>query len=368
MKKLGLAILCILLFTGYGAATSIGAVPSSIDFGQVNPGESIEQPIYITVRSVSSQENFTITPSANGIGAGSLFTSERFDNQNEISEQPSEDWWGFEEATVGPRITVDGSELDMSALPELNGVSRGTLEVPENAEPGLRYGYINLNANPPQNARGAGNVGFVSPTRIRYSFYVSGNPERNLVVQDVRGFRTDTNRASVEVLLTNEGTVTTSSQDFEIDVLDGQGDNSATLEVSGLELEPGESEWTNAVWFGGDVDEGTYQIDGQVDYFTGSAYASGSFSLGDIVTVEEAPSDSPVSDGESERDTVPMWLVFMVLAILAVLMWSFDIEPSWILAIVGGLAISAFILLSGVSNYLLVVLLMAVGIVVYGVM
>jgi hypothetical protein len=47
-------------------------------------------------------------------------------------------------------------------------------------------------------------------------------------------------------------------------------------------------------------------------------------------------------------------------------MWGFDIEPFWIMLVIGVLAISALILLSGISNLLLLVLLIVVGIVIYG--
>ncbi len=360
-------VILVACFTLQVSATSIGAVPSSIQLGQVQPGEAIEQPIYVTVRSPVSQENFTIDPTATAIGAESMFNNPRIEEKQEISEQSASQWWSFETAVAGPRITIDEPRIDSRGLPELNGVSTGRLTIPDDAEPGYRYGHILLNPDTPQAAEGAGQVGFVSPTRVSYSFFVSGDPERDLTVQDIRGIRTGSNRASIEVLLTNEGTVTASTDEFEIDI-QRRDTTVDTLTVSRVTLEPGESQWTNAYWRGPQVESGEYYLDGRVDYFTGNAYASGSFSLGDIVTVEEAPDDSPINSSQDSREEVPIWLVFMVLAILTVLMWSFDIEPFWILAIIGGLAIASFILLSGVSNYLLVVLLMAVGIVVYGVM
>jgi hypothetical protein len=118
---------------------------------------------------------------------------------------------------------------------------------------------------------------------------------------------------------------------------------------------------------GGGIEEGTYQIDGNVNYMTGSATASGSFSLPGFDVVEVVPSDD---GGEGSQEDggggLPVWLVVMVLALLGVLMWGFDIEPFWILVVVGVLGISAFILMSGLPNFLLAVLLIMVGIVIYG--
>ncbi len=359
MKKFFILSIFI-LSTVYGVAgASVGAVPGNLNFGEVEPGDTIEQDIYIRT---NFGNNFTVSPSVSSDRSSNIFD---IDRSYSISEQGSSEWITVEEGIVDPdqRRTV---ELDGGSSTSVSGEFPLTLEVPEDAEPGLHFGRIRLNADISGEEGGAGTINFGEAV-IRYSMEVEGHADRDKVVQDVRGFRTSEDEASIEVLLSNTGTVTTSSQSFDIDVLDSRGENVETLRVSGLRLEPGETEWTNARWRGDNVNEGTYQIDGEVDYLTGSAFASGSFSLDDIVQV--VPEDSPtVDDEESERATVPLWLVFMVLALLGVLMWSFDIEPFWILAIVGGLAVASFILLSGVSNYLLVVLLMTVGIVVYGVM
>ena len=241
------------------------------------------------------------------------------------------------------------------------------MDIPENAEPGYRYGNIRLNPQFTDLEQEGSGARVVTPTRIPYSFRVAGEVERNIIAQDVRGFRLGEDRAAVEVLLRNQGTVTTSTEEFEMEVFDSNRNVETTLQASGTILGPGESQWVDASWTDRNgVEEGNYQIDGEVDYFTGSAYASGSFSLPDFDVVEVRPDDSPAVDNEDERESVPLWLVVMVLVILGVLMWSFGIEPFWILAIVGFIGISAFILMSGISNMLLVVLLIVVGIVVYG--
>ena len=353
----------VLLFASLGASNSVGIVPGSIDFGEIEAGETIEQDVFVRTSGFSSE--YQIHPRVSNMRKSMLFSSS-FEGYNEVSEQSHSDWFNIESVTVDPSTDIDNSEVPMTNPPRVDGRFTVGLNVPSDAEPGYRRGRIRLNPDIEADGDGAGAL-TIGETRMSYEFNVPGEVERDINVQDVRGFRLGEDEASVELLLTNRGTVTTSTERFEVDILDQSGSSSATLRASGTILEPGESEWTNALWTGESVDEGTYQIDGELDYLTGSAYASGSFSLSDIVEV--VPEDSPtVEDEESERATVPLWLVFMVLALLGVLMWSFDIDPFWILAIVGGLAVAAFILLSGVSNYLLVVLLMTVGIVVYGVM
>lgn len=354
----------LFLFSGFVVSISIGTAPGSLDLGTVNPGSTVQQNIYISVDDVG--ENFTVYPSANSIESTSLFSGD-IENRDEISEQASTGWWRFEEPTIDPSTDLNDSEIEISGVPTVQGVMAATLEVPEDAEPGYRYGTIRLNPQlsaPNQSGSGAR---IVTPTRLSYSFRVAGEVRRNIVVDDVRAFRLGEDQAAVEVLLRNEGTVTTSTENFQIDVLDATGATEATLTAGDAVLEPGEERYVEASWGSENgIEEGAYQIDGEVGYLTGRATASGSFSLPGFDVVEVRPDDSPAVDGEQDRGGLPLWLVAMILVLLGVLMWSFGIDPFWILLIVGVLGISAFILMSGISNYLLILLLMVVGIVVYG--
>lgn len=360
LKQVAVLILLVMM-SGFAYSASVGTAPGFMDFGEIEQGETYEHTVYITSNFDS---NFTVNPSFTNPRQSMVFNDAR-DERYDTSEYGIDGWVYLEDnVLVEPEIT-NTRELMDGRFVNANGEFTLTVEIPYDAEPGYHYGRIRLNPEISTDDGGPGslNLGETAPS---FRFRVPGDAERQVTVQDVRGFRTDDDQASVEVLLRNTGTVTTSAQNFEADILNSRGESVETLTISGVKLAPGESEWTNARWTGENVDEGNYQLDGEVDYLTGQAYASGSFSLSDIVQV--IPEDSPEVEGEEEQETVPLWLIFMVLALMAVLMWSFDIEPFWILAIVGFLAVAAFILMSGVSNILLVVLLMVMGIVVYGVM
>lgn len=366
MIRKALLAMTLFLFSGLALSYSVGTVPGSLDLGTVEPGSTVEQNIYVTVSDVD--QNFTVSPYANGVSPSTLFSGD-IENRDEISEQASTDWWRFDEPTIDPSTELSDSEIEDSGVPSVQGVMAATLEVPEDAEPGYRYGHIRVN---PQfsdpNSSGSG-ARIVTPTRLSYSFRVAGEVRRNIVVDSsqTRAFRLGEEEAAVEVLLRNEGTVTTSTEDFQVDVLDATGATEATLTAGDAVLEPGEERYVEASWGSEDgIEEGAYQIDGRVDYLTGEATASGSFSLPGFDVVEVRPDDSPGSDEQDGRGGLPLWLVAMILVLLGVLMWSFGIDPFWILLIVGIFGISAFILMSGISNYLLILLLMVVGIVVYG--
>lgn len=357
--RASLVMVLVVVFSGLGAAAFPGMTPSSIDIDSVEPGEEVEQRIWFE-EEVPENQTLSIDVSVSEISAGTLF-SDSYSNHEEISEQRISDWWSFEIEPLRAEneFSPEGSDEVYQGYVDLR------LDVPSDAEPGLRHGVIDMDpvVETDDEADPGGQVGFAFSPNLPYTVYVEGTPQRDITVQDVRGFRTDEDQASVEVLLTNTGTVTASTDSFEIDVLDGRGAVVDTLSVSGTSLEPGDSEWVNAFMSDG-VEEGDFQVDGEVDYFTGRAYASGSFSLGDIIEVEEAPDDSPVT-GDEPEETVPLWLVVMILALMAVLMWAFDIEPFWILVITGFIGLSALILMSGISNWLLILLVMTVGVAVY---
>lgn len=359
-RKFLLLAISSLFFVGLGTSASVGTVPGFIDFGEVEPGSTVEHTVYITT---NFDNNFTVNPSARS-GSQSMMFMESQDARYETSEEDIKSWVELpQNAEVDPnnRYRVDVGGSPANAYGEFDV----TIRVPSDAEPGYHYGRIRLNPEIPAESQRAGTTNW-GETVPNFRFRVTGNAEREVQVQDVRGFRLGETQAAIEVLLNNRGTVTTTVENFEINIFDSTRNQEASLRVSGTTLTPGESEWVDANWDSNSaLEQDTYQIDGNIDYLTGSSTASGSFSLPGFDVVEVRPDDSPATDSE-ERGGLPLWLVVMVLVIFAVLMWSFGIDPFWMLLIIGVLGISAFILMSGLSNILLLVLLIVVSIVVYG--
>ena len=365
MKKVYFKLLMlfglVLISSSSVLSASVGTIPGSLSFNDIDRGNSIERSVYVQAFDVGA--NFSVNPTFSSYVSSSMFDEEN-DRIYSYSQQGSSDWFEAEEVTVNPETsyTVSGGGTESSVEGQFNL----TLNVPDEAEPGIHRGFLRLNADIGTTGGTPGTSNIVE-TRIPYTITVPGEVQRNIVVQDVRAFRLGEDEAAVEVLLRNEGTVTTSTEDFQVDVLDATGATEATLTAGDAVLEPDEERYVEASWGSEDgIEEGAYQIDGEVDYLTGQATASGSFSLPGFDVVEVRPDDSPGSDEQDGRGGLPLWLVAMILVLLGVLMWSFGIDPFWILLIVGIFGISAFILMSGISNYLLILLLMVVGIVVYG--
>jgi hypothetical protein len=354
-RKLALISVILVFLSSLGLSASVGTIPGFIEIGEVERGETVQQEVYV---STNFQQSFSVEPTVTE-GSYSYLTGDS-DNRFQTSEQDLNSWVSVENIEVDPSTSVGPEDVDA------DGSFTLTLNVPGDAEPGYHYGKIELNPQLGNSANSPGTVNW-GETVPYFSFRVPGNAERDLQVQNVRAFRLDGNLAAVEALIANTGTVTASTAGMNLDIYNSNRNQVTTVDFADVTLPPDgpdSSQWVEAYWKEpGGIQEGAYQVNGSLDYFTGRATASSSFSLPGFDVVEVRPGDD---DSSSQSDGgIPIWLVFMILIVLAVLMWSFDVEPFWILLIVGFLGISAFILVSGLPNLLLIILLMLVGIVLY---
>jgi hypothetical protein len=360
-KKLVTLFFFTVVLSGLVSSAALGTVPGNIDFGTVEPGETVSTDLYLTV-SDFPQDVIRLDPQISSTASLQLDDSGDPDRYA-ISQEDFSDWISLENSVVNVSSSRE-VQLENGAV-NSDGRVTVVLEVPRDAEPGHHYGQLNLNPGV-STGSGGGSINW-GETVPGIHFRVPGNAERQVSARDVRAFRRGQSSALVEVLLVNTGTVTVDTEGFTLDVLDAQGDVETTLPLSGTKLAPdgpNSSEWVQAYWdSGGQIGEGAYEVSGDVNYITGAATASGSFTLPGINRIEVRPEDP--DDPSSGGGGVPIWLVVILLSILGVLMWGFDIEPFWILTVLGVLGISAFILLSGISNMLIPVLLIVVGAIVY---
>lgn len=359
-SKLYFLVVSFLLVSANVSASSIGTVPGFLEFGEVEEGETISQEIYITS---TFDSELTLNPELTS-GAGNAFEEDepaRF----ETSEESIESWTSIDQNVIVSQNNSETITLEDGTNVVAEGKFTVEIDIPSDAEPGYHYGTIRLNPefSSEEGVTGTRNWGEAVPY-IR--FKVKGNADRQVSVQDIRAFRRDQSIADIEVLLRNTGSVTVSTNYGDLDILSTNKENEGDFNIEGVTLEPGESQWVSGAWSeNSKIEQGTFQVNGRVDYITGNAVASGSFSLPGINQVEVRPEEDS-SDTSEEKDSVPIWFVTIVLVILGVLMWGFEIEPFWIVVVLGVLGISAFILLSGLPNFLLLILIVVVGIVIYG--
>ena len=342
-----------------GISTSVGAIPGNVDFGEVQPGTSEEVKLYL--RSSDIREEYVVEPSLSEMRSERKF-SDNFDGREEVSEENAKEWFDIGQQEIDPNSIIEDPDLDIENPPNVEGVVEVSLDVPEDAEPGYRRGIIYLNPELESEGPSGAGASLIGEARITYQLKVSGRAERDVEITDLRAFRMSEDEVSVEVRLENTGTVTASTSRVQVGVQDSSGNNLATVNTGGSSLEPRESRWVASEWNEDRIDEGRYYMEGEMDYITGEAYISDSVNLPGIDRVEVVPDDSPASEQESN---LPSWLVVMILVVLGVLMWSFEIDPVWIFGIIGVLGISGFILISGLSNVLLAGVLIPALLIIY---
>ena len=355
MRKAILPLL-FAVFSGAVLAQSVGVAPASISFGDIQRGETQEVTLYITSNADSP---FNVDPSYE-----SPFTSEMFSTSDApmVSEEDISDWIVFPEESYG--VTPDEGRLVSVGGSSVfaNGNVTFEINVPRDAEPGIHGGRIRLT---PQTSEGTGyGASVVTQSSAMIEFTVPGEVERNLQLVDVNAYRMQENTVRIDTQIRNRGTVTATANATRFIIENFVGENLQRISGGSVQLQPQESEWITSYWTGDDIQSGEYTLKGSVNYMTGSSFASRGFNVSESVNV--TPPETPVNTGEEDQqDSIPLWMVAMFLALIGVLMYSFEIDPIWIVAITGFIGAAAFILMTEVSNNLLLVLLTSAAIIMY---
>lgn len=356
--------LMIIGFLTQASAISVGAVPGVNDLGEVDRGKTYEVNFYLTT---SAEQNVVVKPEI-----GPPLTSIMFPSQNRgydfepehASEEAIADWVTFrqEEFTANPEEETVVNLEDGGA--RVNGKITFDLKIPDNAEPGYHAASIDLH---PELAGGSGpqvvTLGVTQPTVV---FEVPGRAERSLEVMRVNGLRSGDGRARIDLVVRNTGTVTTSLHDGDLQVLDGTGTKMTDLVPGKRRIKPGEVEVFQTSWDNhpNDIEAGEYIVRGEANYITGNALVDETINIRDFIEIQQTENRTGEPGGE-KKETLPTWLILMLLILLGVIMYSFDIDPVWIVMIVGFAAISAFVLIMGLPTYLIVIALIMMAAVMY---
>lgn len=366
-KKAAIALLIFFITNAY--APTLTMSPGEADLGTMSRGETREIDLAIAVRGVSGQGGLTLNPSCGQVLSSRIFQAGSLENiePSEYSQQPICDWIRF----TKPKFAVDPSQRRSFEINggqvQANGKVTFELTVPEDpeaAEPGYHAFQISLNPKPAE----GGAFSFANWIISKGNFYfrVPGRATRNVEMTDVRAVRTGQNSAQVIVRLTNQGTVTTQLRSGQAAVVNQNNRRMGTINLDGRKLEPGESALFEANWAGNSVKAGSFGIEGTANYVTGKAYLSGNFILQDVIKerIEVRNPEQGSGDGESGKGS-PTWLVVMFLVLVGILMYSFDFDPFWIVAILGFLGFTALILMTSLPAVLIPVILILSAIIYY---
>lgn len=359
LKKTFLAVLIILMFSGLAFSASVGTAPGFLDMGEIEPGETIEETIYITT---NFDDTFVIRPE---LRAGPITAMFRETNEmrHETSEKDISEWIEVQEqAEIDPNETTTHRLEDGSAV-RANGKFDFEIRAPPNAEPGYHYGSFNLNPEIQAEGDGAGSVNW-GETRPNFRFRVSGYAERDIQVTNIEGIRIGENRVQLIKQIRNSGTVTTRLRSGTADIVNENNEKVGEIRTSRATLEPGEIAEIDNTWNSEEVEGGSYSVEGTASYRTGETYISGDFVVTDIIrerqTVEE-PSGGEVE----ETGGVPFTLILIFMVVLGVLLYLFELNFLWLVLFAGFSGIILFVLFSAASNYLILILLATTTLMLY---
>jgi hypothetical protein len=359
MKKLWLATLLLLLI-GFTASQSTGTRPGFQNIGTVPAGQTQIVNFYLTSSGYDSPYPVSVS-AEEPLSSRMLDPVESPVEVEEYSEEPIDSWMDFTQ----DQFTVDPNNATTYVLPngdtiEAEGRIRMYLRVPSNAEPGWHAGAISISPQIDSSGTGFGSQ-VQAVTQPTFVFRVPGNAERRLEVVDARGIRTGEDTARIDIRVANRGSVTTSIAGGEIDVYNRETRERVDSMILGnMEFRPQRSRVISTTMRSG-VEQGSFRLNGSIDYWSSEAFIGGqTFGLSSQIQTEPADPEEFGEDGaQNNGSNTPIWLPILFVILVAVVLYSFDFDLFWIAVIAGFLAIALFIIMSPVSNWLLVILLTA---------
>jgi len=341
-------ILCI--FVSSGAAEYVGVAPGVKDLGTLEKGERYKVEFYLVT---NIDDTFTVRPSYSRPNP-QIYMKESRGRYNfipsEASQEDIESWLRFPEST----IAVDPSTEQIISLQQ-GGVAnaKGSVEffirVPKDAEPGYHAGAIEVSPKLNVNAGGGAAVQTLGLSQFVFVFKVPGEAQRSLNVLDVNALRTNQDKVRFDYLLKNNGTVTVRVNRADTTLYNQFGNSTGVITTGGNYIEPGQTKVVNSYWKGNNVEAGDFRVRGEMNYLTGNSFIDKTISVSDYVQIQSSSENGDTDSG----DVLPWWLVVMLLALLGVIMYYFEIDPVWIAGLMGFLTVSAFVLFFNLPVYLI---------------
>lgn len=358
-----LLIVSIVFLSGVVQAPSLNVAPSQMELGEVQRGETYEYNIYINPRNTGGPVE--VSAQKQGPFFSTMFNNSEV-NENRVSQQDITTWIELQEDSViadpadtrGYETMDGGSVLAAAVIPvEIN--------VPRDAEPGFHAARIGFSASGVDGGSGFSTSNWVLPF-IEVSMEVPGNAEREVTMEDAQFLRIGQNQAQIITMLQNTGTVTTHFEGANVDILNSNGEKVGEVNLNSATIEPGEFQEVDAIWRNENLEPGTYELSGTGDYITGRFFIGAQGSIEQAIQ-ERVEVEDPSGESTGEGSDMPTWLVAMIIMLLAVIMYSFEIDPLWIVLIIGMVSISAFVIMTSLPLYLIAItLILGILMIYYG--
>ncbi|MFB6145047.1 MAG: hypothetical protein ABEJ99_00905, partial [Candidatus Nanohaloarchaea archaeon] len=363
MRKL-LAITLLVAVVPLAASQSIGMAPSSYQVSGVEPGESIDFTVYLTLSG--TDRNVTVQPKVLPAKESAIFNGDDVIDEDAYSEQEVNDWvqWDSQSYELSPG-SQETYQLPNGDTVVANGRMSGTLQVPDNAEPG--YHAFQLGVNPQFSQASGFGATVYGVTRTRYVFRVSGDATRKIEVSGVSARRVGEQEVQFVFELENTGTVTTSVTGGGFSIIGSDGNKVGASRVGATQIPPGSTREVETRWVKNNLEGGNYRLRGSADYRTGEAF------FDETVTITQAPRDPIQVDNPDQQEgssgpqqaSAPLLLILVAVLGTGSVLYAFGLDMLWALLLAGFAGIAIFIITSGLPVYVLALMLMGAGAVVY---
>lgn len=279
----------------------------------------------------------------------------------DVSRESFSDWIEFPNAGE----SVDPDEKVNAGDATFEGAINYSLTVPESAEPGWHVGRIRLAPRFPSEVEGSA-VSLRATIQPIIVFRVPGEVDREFEVESSQGFRVAPNRALGSITVRNTGTVTSLLDTGTLNITGPQGYTETSTNTQ-YRLSPGERTRMRVYWSSEPLPAGNYEAQGALPHMTGAAFVDTSFTVTDFVNenVDITDPEGNQTGLAGETGGTSTWLIIGVLVLLGVLMYSFEIDPVWIIALLGVLGVAAVVLTTPLPDALAAVAIVLVAVVMY---
>ncbi len=289
-------------------ALSLGAAPGAMDIGELQPGKQYEVDFYL----VTNSENDLVTSLSFLESRKTMFERNATGHYtfipDEASEEDMKEWLSFLRNVVVvsnkksfPVKFRDGTTVNANEKVTV------VLNVPQDAEPGYHTFEAVLSPDVPVKTGGGAGVAMIGVTRPFFVFKIPGVAERKGTIDGMAGSRMG-NRAVVDVLFRNMGTVTVSAKISTLNVYDEMGNYVGTYNGGYIKVPPKSTGIVQVVWPDRDMDkQKTIKVEATVDYVTGQSVKEA------MITI---PKGGITAKAEMKAEEFPWWIIILIIGLV----------------------------------------------------
>lgn len=303
-----LSLALTLLFTmSQARAISLGAAPGVMEIGELEPGREYAVDFYLVTNSPNDLlTRFSFIESRRSMFDHNVTGRYTF-IPAEASEEDMSSWLSFLRNSVivseRDKFTVrfpDGSVVNA------NEKVTTIIDVPEDAEPGYHTYEIVMKPDMPSGGLGTG-VSAIGITRPFFIFKVPGVARREGEIEGIAGSRSG-DKATVDVLFRNSGTVTMSAKVSSLKVYNETGYYVDTYEGGYVMVPPKSTGILKVIWRDRDgTEQKNIKVEATVNYLTGKVTKEA------MVTIPKAGVLAKVG---AKAEEFPWWIIILIIGLV----------------------------------------------------